>query len=511
MRLLRFVALTVALLACFSFIVSSNSISASPLRFEQVGPNAQDLNAGESVVYEWFLYNGGNVSILVQVTYANDFSSGPGWSSDISVPIAVLRPGDSLFVNLTVSAKGDVESIVVNQTLYFSVENLNNSSSNNLYVGNAKTSMIPTWGVIAPGKNKLFGQFDNPLPAPFNGNYATFLVNLGIWGLIALIFAFIIGPAAKVFTKRTKTDLDDRVLKVLHKPIFVLVIVFGFVSSLTILPLTEREVGTIYEAYGVALIAIITFVVYKLFKEIIIHFGKKWSEKTETEIDDVLIPVLDKIGGLVILVFGVVAALGYLHYNITFLLAGVGVFGLVIAFAAQDALSNFFSGIALLLDRPFTEGEYVTLATGELCRVERIGIRSCRLYDVFQNNYIVLPNNKLVNDKIVNMNEPDDRGVVEVSVNVAPGTDVTKVESILAQVAADDPDVMQEEGREPAVRLSSFGESSLEFKLFVWVENFMMKWRVAHELRKEILRRFNEQGVEIAVPQRKIYLHEKAK
>ncbi len=505
---MRIIAFTTALLACFSLVASSGG-SAGSIIFQPVGLHEQDLNAGESVVYEWFLYNGGNASILLKVT--DNVASGPGWTSDISAPIAVIHPGDSIFVNLTVTAKKDVESLVVNQTLFFTVSNLNNSALNNVYAGNARTTMIPVWGVIAPGKNKLFGQFDNPLPAPFSGNYATFLLNLGIWALIALLFALIVGPAMKVFTQRTKTDLDDRVLKVLHKPIFVLVIVFGFVSSLAILPLTEREIGTIYEGYGVALIAIVTFVVYKLFKEIIVHFGKKWAEKTETEIDDVLIPVLDKIGGLVILVFGVVAALGYLHYNITFLLAGVGVFGLVIAFAAQDALSNFFSGIALLLDRPFAEGEYITLTTGELCRVEKIGIRSCRLYDVFQNTYIVLPNNKLVNDKVVNMNEPDERGVVEVTVNVVPGSDVAKVEGILSQVAADDPDVMQEEGREPAVRLSNFGESWLEFKLFVWVENFMMKWRVAHELRKEILRRFSEQGVELAVPQRKIFLQEKAR
>ncbi len=508
MKLLRILALTVALLACFSFVASSRSEAS--FIYQQIGPNEQDLNAGESVVYEWFLYNGGSDAVLLDVTA--DVYSGEGWSSDISVPIAVLQPGESVFVNLTVTAKTDVGSIVVNQTMFFVVSNLASGSTiNNLYPGFAKTTMIPTWGVIAPGKNKLFGQFDNPLPAPFSGNYATFLLNLGIWAVIALIFAFVVGPVMKIFTQRTKTDLDDRMLKVLHKPVFVLVIVFGLVSSLTILPLTERELGSIYEVYGVILIAIITFVVYKLFKEIVVHFGRKWAERTETEIDDVLIPVLDKIGGLVILVFGVVAVLGFLHYNITFLLAGVGVFGLVIAFAAQDALSNFFSGMALLLDRPFAEGEYVTLATGELCRVDKIGIRSCRLYDVFQNNYIVLPNNKLVNDKIVNMNQPDEHGVVEVSVNVAPGTEVSKVEGILSQVAADDPDVMQEEGREPAVRLSSFGESSLEFKLFVWVENFMMKSRVAHELRKEILRRFSEQGIEIAVPQRKIYLHEKSK
>lgn len=507
MQPLRSLALVFLTIACFAMVASNGACGGNGIIMQQVGSNHQDVDAGSSVVYQWFVYNGNSSAILLQVT--TDISSGPGWSSVLDTPIAVLSPGVSLFVNLTVSASRDVDSRTVNQTVFFTFKILDSSNSDSLMTGNATTHMIPTWGVVAPGKNKLLGQYENPLPRPFDGNYWTFALNVGIWAVVGLIVAFVIGPAMKLVTQKTKTDLDDRLLKVIHKPVFVLVIVFGLVSSLAILPLTEREVAVLYQVYWIVLIAILTFVVYKLFKEVVVHFGRKWAEKTQTEIDDVLIPILDKIGGMVILIFGAMATLSYLHYNITFLLAGVGVFGLVIAFAAQDALSNFFSGIALLLDRPFTEGDYITLSTGELCRVDKIGVRSCRLYDVFQNDYIVLPNNKLVNDKIVNMNEPDERGVAEVSVNVVHGTDIDKVEEILTEAASSNKDVLEEEGREPAVRLSNFGESALEFKLFVWVPNFMMKARVAHELRKEINRRFAEEGIEIAVPQRKIYLQER--
>jgi MscS family membrane protein len=491
-------------MACFALVASNGANASSGIILKMTSLNHQEVNAGDSVTYEWFIYNGYNSSFLLEVTA--DVTSGPGWTSDFSTDIVVLNPGMSILVNLTVEASRNVDAITVNQTVFFRYENPNNSAFSRLDISSASTDMIPTWGVVAPGKNKLLGQFESPLPPPFDNNYGTFALNVGIWAAIALFLTFVIAPAVKLAAQRTKTDLDDRFMKVIHKPLFVLVMVFGVVSSLTILPLAEHEVGLIYEVYGFVLIAVLTFVVYRLFKEVVIHFGRKWAQKTQSNIDYVLIPILDKIGGLVILLFGVMAALSYLHYNITFLLAGVGVLGLVIAFAAQDALSNFFSGVALLLDRPFTEGDYITISSGELCRVDRIGIRSCRLYDVFQNDYIVLPNNKLVNDKIVNMNEPDEKGVVDVTVNVVHGTDIGKVEEVLKEVATANPDVLEEKGRGPAVRLSNFGESSLEFKLFVWVGNFMMKARVAHELRKEINRRFVEEGIEIAVPQRKVYL-----
>lgn len=507
MRAVRFFTLLFVLLACLALATSSSTNASSGMLFQQVGPNYQEINAGESAVYQWFVYNGYNSSFLLRISAT--VTSGPGWTSGFDKSIAVLSPGMSILVNLTVKASDDVGSIDVNQTVLFSFESLSDTTFTFLETGSANTKMTPVWSALAPGKNKLLGLFETPLPAPLDSNYATFGLNMIIWAAIALFIAFAVDPALKLLTKRTKTDLDDRLLKVLHAPVFVLVIVFGLVSSFTILPLTEHEIGTVYKAYGIILIVIFTFIVYRFFKEIIIYFGRKWASRTHTEIDKVLIPVLDKIGGIIILIFGVTAILSYLHYNVTFLLAGVGVFGLVMAFAAQDALSNFFSGMALLLDRPFAEGDYITISTGELCLVEKIGIRSCRLYDVSQNNSIVLPNNKLVNDKIVNMNEPDEKGVVEVAVKVVHGTDIAKVEEILTKIATDDPEVLEEKGREPAVRLSSFGESALEFKLYVWVKDFMMKWRVAHELRKEINRRFSEEGIEIAVPQQKVILQER--
>lgn len=114
-----------------------------------------------------------------------------------------------------------------------------------------------------------------------------------------------------------------------------------------------------------------------------------------------------------------------------------------------------------------------------------------------------------MNDKIVNLTQPDEQGIVEVVVNVVHGSDIKAVERTLLDIAKEHPDVLKEAGKEPAVRLTNFAESALEFKLFVWVDNFMKKWRVAHELRKEINRRFEDENIEIAVPQRRVIIKER--
>jgi len=487
----------------------SPTAHAQDVVFREIEPLEQECEAASSVHYSWFVYNNQTSSYLLEV-WAEP-TSGPDWSSQFNREIAVVHPDESVFINMSVSASNDVPSMIVNQTVTIVLTDLNGTADVLTYSSVVETEMIPKWGVIAPGKNKLLDRFDNPLPDPFNGNYATFALNIGIWAGIALIFAFIIDPAVRIFTKKTKTVLDDRILKILRVPIFALVIVFGVVSSLSILQLTEGEVNVIFEIYGVFLIVIVTFITYKIFKEVLIYLGRRWASKTSTEIDDVLIPVIDKLGGLIILVFGAVGIISYFGYDITFLLAGVGVGGLVIAFAAQDVLSNLFSGIFLLLDRPFVEGDYITLNSGELCRVEKIGIRSTRLYDTMENDYIILPNNKLVNDKIVNMDEPDEQGRAIVEVGVAYGTDIERVEKILLEIVRKHPKVLNETGKEPVARFLKFGESSLEFSAYFWIDNFMNKWLVAHEIRKQVYVRFAEEGIEIPFPQRTIYIKEMPK
>ncbi len=501
-------AICVALLSGLSFAPNASSIVPIDVRLIQTTSSSMECNAGESVVYQWFIFNGQDNSQLIEVSM--NISSGERWEAELNKAVAVIRPEESAFINLTFTAEKSIGPHVITQAVRFNFTDLNDTSLTHVEVLTVSTTTIPLWGVISPGKNKLLGSFDNPLPAPFDNNYATFALNVGIWALIAVFFAYVIDPIVRMFTKKTKTDIDDRVLKIVHMPIFVLIIVYGVVSSLAILPLTEASFRFVSQIYGIFLIAIVTFVAYKVYKEVLVYIGKRIASRTKTEIDDVLIPVVDKVGGLVILVFGGTAIISYLGYDITFLLAGVGVAGLVIAFAAQEALSNFFSSLTLLLDRPFTEGDYVQLPSGETCRVENIGVRSCRLYDVFQNTYIILPNNKLVNDKVTNLSEPDGQGVSEVAVSVAVGSDIKKVEKILLETANAHKDVLKETGKEATTRLVNFGESSLDFKLFVWVADFMIKWRVAHELRKEIYTRFAEGGIEMAVPRRSVTIKEKA-
>jgi small-conductance mechanosensitive channel len=195
--------------------------------------------------------------------------------------------------------------------------------------------------------------------------------------------------------------------------------------------------------------------------------------------------------------------------DITVLLAGMGIIGIVIGFAAQDSLGNFFAGIMLLLDRPFKIGDYIMFqGDDKVYQVKDVGLRSTKLYDIFEHTMVFLPNSVVANSRIINLERPDAQIKVTINVGVAYGSDVEKVIRVMEDVALQHPDVVKEGHRGPIVRFTGFGDSSLDFILIAWVKDVRDQWEVASELRRTIYRRFAEEGIEIPFPQMDVWIKE---
>ena len=269
--------------------------------------------------------------------------------------------------------------------------------------------------------------------------------------MIIGILIFIIDKVIKRMVKKSKTELDDIVLDIVRTPVIVIIILFGVKDSLDVFnepkyagskySIPETFLDVIDTLYEVILILAITWLAYKIFKRVLIYYGKLLAQKTHSNIDDDLIPLLNKVGGLIIVAFGAMGLLNYFGVNVTIFLAGMGIAGIVIAFAAQDTLSNLFSGIFLMIDKPFREGEVIKLENGDYCRIVDIGLRTTKLYNTFDHDYVILPNNMLANQKIVNVERPDRAHKVKVTVGVAYGTNVQKVTNLLLGIAGSHPKV----------------------------------------------------------------------
>lgn len=189
--------------------------------------------------------------------------------------------------------------------------------------------------------------------------------------------------------------------------------------------------------------------------------------------------------------------------DITPLLASAGIAGLAVALAAKDTLANFFGGVNLFLDRPFKQGDYVVLGTGERGAIAEIGLRSTRI--ITRDDIMVcIPNSIIANSKIINESAPEPHHRVRIKIGVAYGSDLDQVEASLLKIAKNEKLVAEKP--EPRVRFRSFGESALEFELLCWAHLPAQRGLMQHELNKAIYRQFNALGIIIPFPQRDIRL-----
>jgi small-conductance mechanosensitive channel len=322
----------------------------------------------------------------------------------------------------------------------------------------------------------------------------------------ALIFNFVVIRFLKRVTAKTSIKGDDHVIELIQKPIFVSLVIFGFVQAVKVLQMPENVV-TITEA-------VLKTIVIMLWASFAIKFSKFLlqaisSRKSNSEgksqiIQHSTLPLFSNLALLVI-----VAATIYMLFlawgiDVTAWLASAGIIGLALSFAAKDTLANLFAGVFILADSPYKLGDYIVLDTGERGKVTHIGIRSTRLL-TRDDIEITVPNSVMGNAKITNeAGGPNSKRRIRVKVGVAYGTDIDQVREVLEKVAKDNEKVCGLP--EPRVRMRSFGASSVDFELLCWISQPVLRGQVLDQLYCSVYEMFMEHNIEIPYSKQDVYV-----
>ncbi len=320
----------------------------------------------------------------------------------------------------------------------------------------------------------------------------TFILNKLVPKIISLI--------RKHLTNKTKTGLDDSLLKLLESRLGKIVWIAGFFLLLNVLEpvLSESVLRYSNHILYIFTVFIIAGLISNILTILLEWYTERWQNQINSKIHYEFGPLFRRLIVIVVYTIAVIMILHHFKQNVSSIIVSLGVGSLAVALAAKDTLANMIAGFMIMIDRPFRIGDRIYLETGEFGDVHDIGLRSTKIL-TFDNTLIVVPNQKIINEKLTNLSYPNPRLRVSVEVGVAYGSDLKQVKKLLTDICKAHPDVMDEPS--PYAYFMNFGASSLDFKLICYVPTWQKQWTVAEEIRMEIDRVFKEKGIEIPFPQ----------
>ena len=329
-----------------------------------------------------------------------------------------------------------------------------------------------------------------------------------LWLLIGFIlkkiFEFVLDNYIRRITKKTRFTWDDDLLDSVHKPAGFIFLMGFFLLTYTNLQLSVTVNLYLSKILGVAISAGFVWLFYNL-ADVFSKYLSVVTARTETLLDDQLVPLVRKTLRVFIVVMGVILILQNNGYNVASLIAGLGIGGLAVALAAKDTLANFFGSITIFADKPFKIGDWVKVA-GVEGTVEEVGFRTTRIR-TFYNSVISVPNATISTTEIDNLGMRKYRRfktMLNLTYSTTPEQMEAFVEGIKAIVKAN----KQFRQDYYEVHFNEMGSHSLDVLVYVFfdVPDWSSELQQRHNFLLEILRLAKEVGVEFAFPTQTVHV-----
>jgi MscS family membrane protein len=304
-------------------------------------------------------------------------------------------------------------------------------------------------------------------------------------------------------------------LKALANPIYVTVFAAGiFFAKIPLFFDDETGIRTTISDGWTTLARVVLAIAaaYGLYRlvDVIEYYLNRLVGKTETTLDDMLVPIVRKALRLTIAIIAVLLIseniLGGDKVKSLLLSAGVG--GIAIALAAKDTIANFFGSITIFTDRPFQMGELVKIGE-HMGPVEEVGFRSTRIRTL-QGHLVTIPNSVITNSSVENIGKrPFIRRTSNITITYDSGHSKTKrAVEIIKKVLADVPEINSTPDNPPRVYFSDFNDWSLNIYMSYWVKpaDYWLYHKVNEQVNLEIMKRFEAEQIEFAFPSQTLYV-----
>jgi small-conductance mechanosensitive channel len=319
--------------------------------------------------------------------------------------------------------------------------------------------------------------------------------------LVGKLADLLISRIIAKIVSRSSSEFDDKLVALLHRPVFITFVLIGLALATRRLALPESpEYVTLGILRTIAIVIWYSF--FRGLMQLVLIVIRR--RPTAQPVHSSILPLLETVIKVILLALAIYFLFLAWNINVTAWIASAGIVGLALSFAAKDTLSNLFAGVSIIADAPYKTGDFIILDTGERGVVTHIGLRSTRIL-TRDDVEITIPNGIIGNSKIINeAGGPSTRHRIRIAVGVAYGSDIDQVIATLSAVAAAEEEVSKVP--EPRVRFRTFGESGLNVELLCWIEQPVDRGRLTHELNCAVYKAFAKEKITIPYPQRDLHV-----
>lgn len=308
----------------------------------------------------------------------------------------------------------------------------------------------------------------------------------------------------QALTLKTKNSVDDDIIDCLRPPLFSIIIWLGIIIA-------SQSTGfdnTFADYIPLIALSLIVLSILRATLKIsgIIISAIARDNSKFINLDIRTEPLAIITSKIILLMIGSYFVLIIWGINPVGLLASAGIVGIAVGFAAKDTLSNLFSGVFILVDRPYKLGDMVNLDSGERGQVTHIGIRSTRIM-TRDDIEITIPNGVIGNQKVINESGGSHQKMrVRIRLQCAYESDLDHVVEVLMAVAQAEDGICQ--FPTPRVRIKAFADSGINIQIQAWIDRPQDRGRIMHSTFISIHKAFKEHNIEIPYPKRDIMLNQ---
>jgi MscS family membrane protein len=321
--------------------------------------------------------------------------------------------------------------------------------------------------------------------------------------LLGWLISFLSKTVFKNIVDRTESKNDDVVLEILKWPLILFAFSFGFYLAYKTLHLPNQ----IYAILGSFLKIIYVFVGVKIitsFVDAFIVSALVSRFRGKSRVDTYVVDMVKKVVKFIIYVIALIMVVSLLGYNITSLVAGLGIGGLAIALAAQELLGNLFGGVAIVADKPFRVGNRIKFA-GQDGFVRAIGVRTT-LIETFDGTVLTVPNKIITNEIVENVSKEKARRM-KFSIGITYETSSKKLDDAMNIIK----DIVLENKNtedESKVYFGQFADSALIINIIYWIKVDCMDqyFETQNDINIAIKRRFEKAKIDMAYPTQTLWL-----